>query len=80
MKRLTDIILSLIALVLLAPVLLLAALAVVFDSGLPVFFKQTRVGLGGREFGMFKFRSMVKNAASTGPHYTRRAIHQAHQH
>ncbi len=70
MKRLTDIILSLIALALLAPVLLLAALAVVFDSGLPVLFRQTRVGLNGREFGMLKFRSMVKNAASTGPYFT----------
>lgn len=70
MKRLTDIVLSLTALILLAPVLLLAALAVVLDSGLPVFFKQTRVGLGGLEFGMFKFRSMVKNAASTGPYFT----------
>jgi lipopolysaccharide/colanic/teichoic acid biosynthesis glycosyltransferase len=69
-KRLTDIVLSLTALALLSPVLLLAALAVVFDSGLPVFFKQTRIGLGGREFGMFKFRSMVKNAASTGPYFT----------
>lgn len=70
MKRLTDIILSLIALALLAPVLLMAALAVVLDSGLPVLFRQTRVGLAGREFGMFKFRSMVKNAASTGPYFT----------
>ena len=70
MKRLTDIVLSLTALALLAPVLLLAALAVLLDSGLPVFFKQTRIGLGGREFGMFKFRSMVKNAASTGPYFT----------
>jgi lipopolysaccharide/colanic/teichoic acid biosynthesis glycosyltransferase len=70
MKRLTDIVLSLTALVLLSPVLLLAALAVVLDSGFPVFFKQTRVGLKGREFGMFKFRSMVKNAASTGPYFT----------
>lgn len=70
MKRLTDIVLSLAALVLLSPVLLLAALAVVFDSGLPVFFKQTRVGLAGREFGMLKFRSMVKNAAVTGPYFT----------
>ena len=70
MKRLTDIILSLLALALLAPVLLLAAMAVVFDSGLPVLFRQTRVGLAGREFGMFKFRSMVKNAASTGPYFT----------
>jgi len=70
MKRLTDIVLSLTVLILLAPVLLLAALAVVLDSGLPVFFKQTRVGLKGREFGMFKFRSMVVNAASTGPYFT----------
>lgn len=70
MKRLTDIVLSLTALILLTPVLLLAALAVVLDSGLPVFFKQTRVGLGGCEFDMFKFRSMVKNAASTGPYFT----------
>ena len=70
MKRLTDIILSLTALILLAPVLLLTALAVLLDSGLPILFRQTRVGLGGREFGMFKFRSMVKNAASTGPYFT----------
>lgn len=70
MKRLTDIVLSLTALVLLSPVLLLAAMAVMFDSGLPIFFKQTRVGLGGREFGMFKFRSMVKNASSIGPYFT----------
>ena len=70
MKRLTDIILSLIALMLLAPVLVLAALAVVLDSGLPVFFRQVRVGLDGREFGMFKFRSMVINAASAGPYFT----------
>ena len=66
----TDIALSLTALILLAPVLLLAGLAVVLDSGFPVFFRQTRVGLAGREFGMFKFRSMVKNAASTGPYFT----------
>ena len=70
MKRFTDIVLSLLALIVLAPVLLLAVLAVVFDSGLPVFFRQVRVGLGGREFNMYKFRSMVANAASTGPYFT----------
>lgn len=70
MKRLTDIVLSLTALVLLSPVLFLAAMAVMFGSGLPIFFRQTRVGLDGREFGMFKFRSMVKNAALTGPYFT----------
>ena len=70
MKRVTDVVLSLMALTLLAPVLLLTALAVVVGSGTPVLFRQTRVGLGGREFGMLKFRSMVKNAASTGLYYT----------
>ena len=70
MKRLTDILLSLCALLLLAPVLLLAALAIMLDSGTPVLFRQTRVGLGGREFGMFKFRSMVPDAAARGPYFT----------
>jgi lipopolysaccharide/colanic/teichoic acid biosynthesis glycosyltransferase len=70
LKRVTDVVLSLMALVLLAPLLLLAALAVLLESGFPVFFRQTRVGLSGREFGMLKFRSMVKNASSIGPYYT----------
>jgi lipopolysaccharide/colanic/teichoic acid biosynthesis glycosyltransferase len=70
MKRLMDVALSLVALLLLTPVLLGTALAVALDSGFPVLFRQTRVGLNGREFGMFKFRSMVKNAATIGPYST----------
>ncbi|WP_372658166.1 sugar transferase [Hydrogenophaga sp.] len=70
MKRLLDALLSLLALLLLSPLLLLTALAVALESGRPVFFRQTRIGLGDREFGMFKFRSMVKDAASTGPYFT----------
>ena len=70
MKRLMDIALSLLALLLLSPLLLLAAAAVALESGLPVVFVQRRVGLGGREFGMYKFRSMVKNAAAIGPYFT----------
>ena len=70
MKRLVDVCLSLVALVVLSPVLLGAALAVFIDSGAPVFFKQTRVGAGGRLFGMFKFRSMRRDAESTGPYFT----------
>ncbi len=65
-----DIALSLIALLALSPLLLAAALAIALESGWPVLFRQTRVGLKGREFGMFKFRSMVKNAASLGPYFT----------
>lgn len=70
MKRSIDIALSLLALLALAPLLLLTALAVALESGWPVLFRQTRLGLGGREFGMLKFRSMVKNAAALGPYYT----------
>ena len=70
MKRGMDIALSLITLLALSPLLLAAALAIALEGGLPVLFRQTRVGLKGREFGMFKFRSMVKNAASLGPYFT----------
>lgn len=63
MKRLFDIAASLCALLLLSPLLLGTALAVALESGFPVLFRQTRVGRLGREFGMYKFRSMVKNAA-----------------
>ncbi len=70
MKRLFDIAGSLFALLLLSPLLLGTALSVALESGFPVLFRQTRMGLNGREFGMFKFRSMVKNAASIGPYFT----------
>ena len=70
MKRLIDMVLSLAALVLLLPILVIAALAIGIDSGLPIFFKQTRVGVGGRLFGMYKFRSMRRDAEATGPYYT----------
>jgi lipopolysaccharide/colanic/teichoic acid biosynthesis glycosyltransferase len=70
MKRVFDVVVSLLALVLLSPVLLLAAVAVAIESGMPILFKQIRVGLQGREFGMYKFRSMVKDAAQRGPHFT----------
>lgn len=70
MKRLFDIAVSLFALLLLSPLLLGTAVAVALESGFPVLFRQTRIGLMGREFGMFKFRSMVKNAATIGPYFT----------
>ena len=70
MKRALDVVLSLVALLLLSPVLVGAAIAVALESGLPVLFRQERVGLGGRTFRMLKFRSMVKDAAARGPHFT----------
>jgi len=62
MKRALDWLLSLVALVLLGPVLLLVALLIKFEDGGPVIFPQTRVGRLGREFQMFKFRSMRPDA------------------
>ena len=70
MKRAMDIVLAMAALLALAPLLLGAALAIALETGLPVLFRQTRVGLNGREFGMYKLRSMVKNAAQVGPYFT----------
>lgn len=70
MKRLVDIVGALAALALLSPVMLGAMLAVWLDDGRPVFFRQTRVGVGGRTFGMFKFRTMVRNASTIGPWHT----------
>jgi len=61
-KRLIDVTVSGLALVLLAPVCLLLALAVKLDSRGPVFFVQDRVGLGGRRFRFYKFRTMVPDA------------------
>jgi lipopolysaccharide/colanic/teichoic acid biosynthesis glycosyltransferase len=61
LKRALDVGGSSIALVCLAPALLLIALLVKRDGG-PAFFRQTRIGLDGREFQMLKFRSMVVDA------------------
>jgi len=70
MKRVIDIVLSLTALVALSPLLSVVALAILAGDGRPVLIRQVRLGLHGREFGMYKFRSMVRNAAAIGPHFT----------
>jgi exopolysaccharide biosynthesis polyprenyl glycosylphosphotransferase len=61
-KRLFDLAASGLALLMLSPLLLVVALAVKAHDGGPVFFRQARVGRGGRPFGMVKFRSMVVDA------------------
>ena len=70
MKRITDIVLATFALLVLSPVLLVAGVAVWWGTGMPIFFRQVRVGLNGDQFGMYKFRSMRVDAASTGPYFT----------
>jgi Undecaprenyl-phosphate glucose phosphotransferase len=67
-KRLMDIVLSALALLVLAPVMLLIALAIKLTSKGPVFFRQERCGLNGKPFDMLKFRSMPVDAETqTGP-------------
>ncbi len=61
-KRTLDVVVPIIALPVLMPVLLLTALAIKLDSPGPVLFQQVRCGMGGREFSLYKFRTMVVNA------------------
>ena len=58
MKRLFDIVVSMVTLVVLSPVIAAIALAVLLDLGAPVLFRQVRPGLKGRPFTLYKFRTM----------------------
>ena len=60
-KRLLDLVLSSVALVLLSPVLLITAILVRINLGTPVIFKQERPGKNGQVFMLYKFRSMINN-------------------
>jgi exopolysaccharide biosynthesis polyprenyl glycosylphosphotransferase len=66
LKRVVDIILILFLLVLVAPLLLLAALLIRLDSPGPVFYSQVRSGLYGKPFRVYKFRSMYQDAEKRG--------------
>ena len=61
-KKITDIFISLLLIIVLSPVMLIIALAIVLTSRGPVFYQQARVGLRGRQFNLYKFRTMVQNA------------------
>ena len=61
-KRLMDIVLCSIAMVVAAPVMAVVAIAIKLEDGGPVFFKQKRMTRGGREFEILKFRSMIVDA------------------
>jgi lipopolysaccharide/colanic/teichoic acid biosynthesis glycosyltransferase len=74
-KRLIDIGVSLAGLVVLAPLLLTAALAVKATSRGPVLYMSTRVGRGGRPFRMMKFRSMVHGAHRSRDHHGHLNLH-----
>ena len=65
-KRQLDIVLALIGLILAMPVMIVTAIAIKLDSPGPVIFRQKRLGLHGKEFEFYKFRSMVQGAEHTG--------------
>lgn len=62
LKRLFDIVVALVLLIILSPVFLVLAVAIKLDSRGPVFYRQVRVTQYGKEFRIFKFRSMVQDA------------------
>jgi len=65
-KRFLDILFGIILLMVLLPIMLIIALLIKIDSGSPVIFKQLRVGINGKHFTIYKFRTMVVNAEKIG--------------
>ncbi|MDF1813669.1 MAG: sugar transferase [Verrucomicrobiales bacterium] len=66
MKRLFDIIVSVAAMAFLSPAVALVWLAIFLERSGPVFYRQVRVGLGGKTFDLYKFRSMAVGADKDG--------------
>lgn len=66
-KRIFDIFFALLGLVVFLPLMLMVALLIVITDPGPVFYHATRVGRGGKNFKMIKFRTMVRNADKIGP-------------
>ncbi len=62
LKRMIDVIVSIIGLIITSPVILLTIIAIKLESSGPVIFKQLRLGKDGQEFTIYKFRSMVQDA------------------
>jgi sugar transferase (PEP-CTERM system associated) len=68
-KRLIDVVISLVSLILCLPLFAVVSLAILLESGSPILFRQQRTGLRGRSFEMLKFRSMFNNAEDAGPQW-----------
>lgn len=68
-KNIEDFVISLLLLILLSPLLIVLAVAVKLTSPGPVLYKQERVGLNGRPFKMYKFRSMPADIEKSGVHW-----------
>ena len=70
LKRIFDIVVSLVMLIILLPVFILLGIAIKLDSSGPIFFRQERITQYGRKFKIFKFRTMVNNAEKLGTQVT----------
>lgn len=70
-KRLIDVVISLVGLIVLSPILLLVIIAIKLESKGPVIFKQERLGLNGKVFEIYKFRSMCVGAEKSGVYETK---------
>lgn len=68
-KRVIDIVISLVSLILCLPLFAVVSFAILLESGSPILFRQQRTGLRGRSFEMLKFRSMFNNAEDAGPQW-----------
>jgi lipopolysaccharide/colanic/teichoic acid biosynthesis glycosyltransferase len=66
LKRILDVVASLIGLLILLPFFTIICLLIIINSGFPVFYTQKRVGKGNTDFGLLKFRTMKKNADKLG--------------
>jgi FlaA1/EpsC-like NDP-sugar epimerase/lipopolysaccharide/colanic/teichoic acid biosynthesis glycosyltransferase len=69
-KRVCDVMIALLGLLVSWPVWLVAGVLIKLDSSGPIFFRQTRIGRGLRPFGIYKFRTMVQDAATKGSSIT----------
>ncbi|HEC34005.1 MAG TPA: undecaprenyl-phosphate glucose phosphotransferase [Chloroflexi bacterium] len=70
-KRMMDVVGAMVGLTLFSPLMLLTAILIKLDSSGPVFYVQERMGLDARPFPMLKFRSMRRDAETSGPGWTR---------
>jgi lipopolysaccharide/colanic/teichoic acid biosynthesis glycosyltransferase len=66
LKRIFDIIFSIVGIIILFPFFLIIAMLIVIDSGFPVFYIQKRVGKNGKDFSLVKFRTMKKDSDKNG--------------
>lgn len=65
-KKIMDFFISIMAIIILSPILLLISIAIKIDSKGAIVFKQKRIGKNGESFNIYKFRTMVKNAENIG--------------